>query len=71
MADSIVVDGKTKVIHKAEDVPGLVVITSKDDITKNDDPSATKVMENKAVHATATTCAVFSLLKEAGIPVAF
>lgn len=72
MKDPIVVaEGKTKVIYKSEDMPGLVLVTSKDDITKNDDPSATRVMEKKAVHATATTCAVFSLLKEAGIPVAF
>lgn len=72
MQDPIVVaKGKTKVIYKSEDMPGLVLITSKDDITKNDDPSATQVMEKKAAHATATTCAVFSLLKEAGIAVAF
>lgn len=68
---SVVAEGKTKVVYKSEDMPGLVLIKSKDDITKNDDPSATQVMEQKAVHATATTCAVFSLLKEAGIPVAF
>lgn len=72
MQDPVVVaKGKTKVIYKSEDMPGLVLITSKDDITKNDDPSATQIMEKKAIHATATTCAVFSLLKEAGIPVAF
>jgi phosphoribosylaminoimidazole carboxylase/phosphoribosylaminoimidazole-succinocarboxamide synthase len=70
MKKEIVAEGKTKVIYKT-DTPGHVLIKSKDDITKNDDPSQTKVMEKKAVHSTATTCAVFSLLKEAGIPVAF
>lgn len=72
MKDLIVAaEGKTKVIYRSEDMPGLVLVTSKDDITKNDDPSATQVMEKKAAHATATTCAVFSILKDAGIPVAF
>jgi phosphoribosylaminoimidazole carboxylase/phosphoribosylaminoimidazole-succinocarboxamide synthase len=67
----VVAEGKTKVVHRLEDMPGSVLITSKNDITKNDDPSATQSMENKAVHATATTCAVLSFLRDAGIPVAF
>jgi len=66
-----VTEGKTKTIWQSPDKPGDVIIENKDDITKNDDPSATETMLNKAVHATTTTCAVFSLLKEAGIPVAF
>lgn len=64
-------EGKTKLIYRFKSMPGFVFVKNKDDITKNDDPSATRVMKNKAVHATTTTCAVFSLLKEAGIPVAF
>lgn len=72
MANEVKVkEGKTKVIYRKEEYPGFAVVKNKDDITKNDDPLATRVMENKAVHATATTCAVFSLLKKAGIPVAF
>lgn len=67
----VVAEGKTKVLYKSEDKPGLVLVKSKDDITKNDDPSQTKVMANKAVHSTNTTCSVFSLLKQSGIPVAF
>src|SRR5512141_537030 len=68
---NVVAKGKTKVISRLNEAPGLVVVMSKDDITKNDDPKQTQVMENKAVHSTATTSAVFSLLKNAGIPVAF
>ena len=64
-------EGKTKKILRIEEKPGFVVIQNKNDITKNDDSSQTQVMDNKAVHATTTTCAVFSLLKEAGISVAF
>lgn len=63
--------GKTKVIWSVNDNPDLVIVENKDDITKNDDPSQTKVMAGKAELATATTCAVFQLLKDAGIPVAY
>ena len=72
MAEQVVIaEGKTKVIFRLDDKPGLVLVRSKDDITKNDDPAQTRVMEGKAVHSTTTTCAVFSLLKAAGILVAF
>lgn len=72
MANSTVLaEGKTKVICKFDGMPGFVLIKSKNDITKNDDPSQTKIIKNKAKHSTATTCAVFRFLKKAGIPVAF
>jgi phosphoribosylaminoimidazole carboxylase/phosphoribosylaminoimidazole-succinocarboxamide synthase len=67
----VICEGKTKVIHEAVGLLGQVIIGSKDDITKNDDPSATRIMDSKAIYSTATTCAVFSLLKQAGLPVAF
>ena len=66
----LIAEGKTKIIYRSKE-PGLVIVASKDYITKNDDPSQTQTMKDKAVNATATACAVFSLLKEAGIPVAF
>jgi phosphoribosylaminoimidazole-succinocarboxamide synthase len=69
--DEIFNEGKTKRVWSVEDSPGYVIIENKDDITKNDDPSQTKVMAGKAELATATTCAIFQLLKDAGIPVAF
>lgn len=62
--------GKTKAIFATDD-PGLVVLQNFDALTKFDDPDQTKQMEGKAVHATRTTCNVFRLLQEAGIPVAF
>ncbi|MDP2943979.1 MAG: phosphoribosylaminoimidazolesuccinocarboxamide synthase [bacterium] len=67
----VLAEGKTKIIRRVTDMPGFVNIKSKNEITKNDDPSQTQVMNNKAIHSTTTTCAVFSLLKDAGISVAF
>jgi len=64
-------EGKTKRVWFVEGESGLVIIENKDDITKNDDSSQTKVITGKAELATATTCAVFQLLKDAEIPVAF
>lgn len=62
--------GKTKAIY-ATDEENYVVLENFDDITKFDNPELTKTMTGKAVQATKTTCNVFSLLKNAGIPVAF
>lgn len=67
----VLAKGKTKIIWSAKSKPELVIVENKNDITKNDNPDETKVMAGKAELATATTCAVFQLLKEAGIPVAF
>lgn len=66
----ILIEGKTKIISLDEENSGMVIIGNKDDITKNDNPDETKVMTGKAELATTTTCAVFQLLKNAGIPVA-
>lgn len=63
--------GKTKEIYEVKGNPTLVIIQNKDDITKFDDPDQTRIMNSKAFHATKTTCLVFQLLKEAGLPVAF
>jgi len=69
----IVAKGKTKILYEIEEQEhsGMLIVENKNDITKNDDPSLTQVMNKKANYANATTCAVFNLLKEAGIPVAF
>ena len=67
----VVGSGKTKTIYSVEGMPEHVILEIKDDITKNDDPSQTKMMNGKAEYSTTTTCAVFSLLKKAGVPVAF
>lgn len=65
------IEGKTKKVWSVTGSPGWVIIENKDDITKNDDPTQTRKMLGKAGMATTTTCAVFQLLKDAGIPVAF
>ncbi|MFP4514884.1 MAG: phosphoribosylaminoimidazolesuccinocarboxamide synthase [Parcubacteria group bacterium] len=62
--------GKTKAIYATDD-ENLVVLENFDDITKFDNPDLTKKLSGKAKQATKTTCNVFSLLKEAKIPVAF
>lgn len=71
MTSTVRAEGKTKRVWSVEGCPDMVIIESKDDMTKNDDPSQTQVMSGKAALSTATTCAVFQLLKDAGIPVAF
>ena len=60
-------EGKTKVIWQDPNVPGQVLIESKDDITAGDGASH-DVLEGKAVAATTTTCNVFELLAEKDIP---
>lgn len=67
----IVLEGKTKIGNAVKGRPDLLIIKSKNDITKNDDSSKTMLMNRKAEYATTTTCAAFELLRAAGIPVAF
>ena len=62
--------GKTKAVFATNEL-GTAIFESFDALTRFDDPAQTKQMEGKAVHATKTTCTVFRLLQEAGIPVAF
>lgn len=69
--DAVLAEGKTKIVWSVKGEQPLVIVENKNDITKNDNPDETKVMVGKAELATSTTCAVFQLLKEAGIPVAF
>ncbi len=66
-----IASGKTKNIYAVYDRPDLVIMENNNSITKNDDPSATKQMASKAKTATKTTCNVFELLKQLGIPVAY
>lgn len=64
-------EGKTKIIYKVLGYPDLVIVENKPDITKNDDPAQTRIMEGKAAIANETTCIVFEILKRNGIPVAY
>jgi len=63
-------EGKTKIIWQALNLPGMVVVESKDDITAGDGEKH-DVIRDKAELSTTTTCNVFSLLKQCGLPVAF
>lgn len=65
----LIAEGKTKVITQAAE-PHMVTVLSKDDITAGDGAKH-DLLTGKAAMATLTTCNVFRLLKECGIPVAF
>jgi len=64
-------EGKTKKVYGVVKNDDLVIIENKDDITKNDDPTQTRKMIDKAKLSTTITCINFELLKSAGIPVAY
>jgi phosphoribosylaminoimidazole-succinocarboxamide synthase len=64
-------EGKTKRVYEVVGNDKLVIIQNKDVITKNDDPTQTKKMNNKAELSTTITCVNFELLEKAGIPVAY
>ncbi len=66
----VVAEGKTKRVWATAGDSGMVVVASKDDITAGDGEKH-DVIKDKAELSTATTCNVFSLLKECGLPVAF
>lgn len=67
---TLLAEGKTKQIFQDPDDPDLVLIRSKDDITSGDGLQH-DLMTNKAVVATETTCNVFELLSNHGIPTHF
>jgi RNA polymerase sigma factor (sigma-70 family) len=62
------IEGKTKVIIDAGD--GTVLIRSKDDITAGDGAKH-DVIEGKAASSTTTTCNIFRLLNDRGVPTHF
>lgn len=63
-------EGKTKIIVARDDGSDWVDVISKDDITAGDGAKH-DVIAGKAEFATRTTCNVFRLLRDCGIPVAF
>ena len=74
MRGDLLTGGKTKRIWRALDLLGnwlsMVIVESKDDITAGDGEKH-DVIKDKAELSTLTTCNVFSLLKQCGLPVAF
>lgn len=71
MKEKLLTEGKTKKIWEVTGNKSLVIMENKPDITAFDDPKFTKQFKSKATHATETTCRVFELLKQAGVPVAY
>jgi len=67
----LVVSGKTKDVHEDANNNTQVIVTNRDEITKNDDASLTEQMQGKGKYATNTTCNIFELLEKANIPTAF
>jgi len=65
-----IASGKTKEIWQAMELPGMAVVKSYDDITAGDGEKH-DVINDKAELSTTTTCNMFSLLKQCGLPVAF
>lgn len=68
---NLITEGKTKRVWEVTEDESLVIIENKSDITAYDNPELTKQFDTKAIYATETTCRVFELLKQAGIPVAY
>jgi len=67
----MIVEGKTKKLWEVIGEPNLFLVESKEDITAFDNPEFTKKFGTKAKSATHTTCRIFELLRDAGIPVSY
>ena len=67
---SLLSEGKTKRIFQVANQEDLVVMVSKDDITAGDGAKH-DILEDKGQIANQTTCNVFRLLQECGLPLAF
>ncbi|XP_066404500.1 bifunctional phosphoribosylaminoimidazole carboxylase/phosphoribosylaminoimidazole succinocarboxamide synthetase isoform X1 [Molothrus aeneus] len=63
-------EGKTKEVYELPDIPGCVLMQSKDQITAGNAARKDR-MEGKAAISNTTTSCVFQLLQEAGIKTAF
>ncbi|XP_053113291.1 bifunctional phosphoribosylaminoimidazole carboxylase/phosphoribosylaminoimidazole succinocarboxamide synthetase isoform X2 [Hemicordylus capensis] len=63
-------EGKTKVVYELPNLPGCVLLQSKDQITAGN-AARKDIMEGKAAISNTTTSCVFQLLQEAGIKTAF
>ncbi len=67
---ALINEGKTKKIHRINGNSELVLVVAKDDITAGDGAKH-DIIPDKGRLATATTCNVFRLLKDCGLPVGF
>ena len=67
----VIGEGKTKCILEVPGDPTAVDLEAKPDITAFDNPDFTRQIDKKPEYATMTTCRVFELLRDDGIPVAY
>lgn len=69
----LLAEGKTKRIWEVvgDSSSTLAIVEYMNTITAFDDPSLTRTFNTKATYSNATTCRVFELLRQAGIPVAY
>mgnify|MGYP002725449686 CR=1 FL=1 len=67
----LVNEGKTKIIFEVEGDSSRAVIEYKNAITAFDNPDFTQEFDTKAKHSNTTTCRIFEMLKDAGVPVAY
>lgn len=68
---NIIVDGKTKTIYAYTGNPNLCIVSNKDAITKNDDPTQTKDFQTKGMASTIVTSIMFNILRKKGVTTAF
>jgi len=68
---NLLVEGKTKNIFEVLGDERCIIAENKPDITRDNDPDLTRQFAKKAEYATNTTCRIFELLRQAGIPVAY
>jgi phosphoribosylaminoimidazole-succinocarboxamide synthase len=66
-----IANGKTKRLFEAVGHPKLTVAEYKNDTTAYDDPTKTRVLENKARCSNTINARVMEMLNDAGIPTAF
>jgi phosphoribosylaminoimidazole carboxylase/phosphoribosylaminoimidazole-succinocarboxamide synthase len=68
---TVLATGKTKKGFAIEDKPDLVDFACNDKVTKNNDPSQTRIMPGKGRLSNLTNAAVMMLLEQDGIPIAW
>ncbi len=64
------IEGKTKIIRPLFEGSVIGLVTTKDDITAGDGAKH-DIIPGKAALATRTTCNIFEVLRDAGVPVAY